>query len=106
MPLPLPILDDIVIIKDLTFRCPVSEELKYILEKNILKGTHYIGTLLFNRSLYDTIPVVITTRQEKPTLFPERGVYLEGNPIPHLIEPEKVHVEEFEWYWVYKIYFL
>ena len=103
--LPIPIEEGLKIIGfDTSYRCGHGEITSTITDF-LSKGKKYIGTITFKRHPTDEIPTIIVTKGHKPVLFPEGGVYLKGNPIPHIVTPQRI-ITVSQTYWIYEIYFL
>ena len=105
MPLALPTDSSLRIIKAGTmFKCRDSV-LKIKILDMIKEGKQFVGTVAVKTNSKDEIPSVVLNIGPNPVFFPEGGIYLPNNPIPHLVNPVKITLFNTT-LWVYNIYFL
>jgi hypothetical protein len=110
--LDIPVVTDVVIIKDSAFRCPSAQLFRFIINKMKTTKVRYLGTTLFSRFPHDTIPQILMSTGKEPSLFLEGGVYLVGDPTPYIITPEQFTSDSFlelefpKPVWIYQVSFL
>lgn len=92
----------VIIGKDKEFRVANSSIRNKILPM-IEAGKEFIGINCVPLSHEDETPALLITKE--PNLFPEGGIYIQGNPIPHVVNPITIKTWLVDFY-VYEIYYL
>jgi hypothetical protein len=99
----LPTYDNVIQLRDDTFLC--SELYLDLHAKDLVRK----GTYLAGKPGLGNYKVLIYST-DKSAYFPESGLYLKDNPIPHLIEPIEIQVptkaNPLITYYVWHLYFL